>query len=152
MDAITRLVEFRASADARTLAGTAINYGDVSAVHRERFMPGALAPVPDSVQLNLMHDGGTPVGTAFLVDGPERLEFRAAVRPDSAAARLVQQGLCRAASIEFLADRERREGTLRVIESARILGIALVSRPSYPRSRVELRAGADDGAPPIWLL
>lgn len=150
MDGITRTVEFRASPDARTLAGVAIDYRDMSPSHRERFEPGALAPVPDSVPLNLMHDGATPAGDAYLVDGPERLEFRAAVRPDSAAAKLVAQGLCSCASIEFRAIEERREDGLRVVTRASLLGIALVAAPSYPSSRVEVRQAGRERA--LWTL
>ena len=134
-----RFVEFRASADGRTVSGTAMDYRDRSPTHRERFLPGALAPVPDTLALNLLHDGELEIGTAYLSDGPERLEFRADVGT-RAVAELIRDAYIRGASIEFHADAERRDadGT-RVVERARLTGLALVREPSYPASRVELR-------------
>ena len=148
----SRPCEFRASADARTIAGVAIRYGDVSPTHNERFLPGAFIPLPDAVALNLMHDAGAPVGDAFPLDTGAALEFRAAVRPDSAAAKLIGQGLTRGASIEFRSVRESRDDAgVRVIEAAELLGIGIVASPSYADSRVELRHGADSPLTvPLW--
>lgn len=44
------MIEHRAGAEfrvaGRTLSGTVLRYGDLSPEHRERFAPGAFAPVP----------------------------------------------------------------------------------------------------------
>ena len=140
MAAERRIVEFRASADGRVVSGTAVDYRDRSPSHRERVAPGAFAPVAETLRLNLLHDGGVEVGTAYLQDGPERLEFRAEVGK-SAIATMIRDAYIRGASIEFHADRESRDddGT-RVIEAGRLVGLALVREPSYPQSRIEVRA------------
>ena len=46
-------LEFRVAG--RTLCGTVLRYGDISAEHRECFVPGAFAPLPE-VPLNLKRD------------------------------------------------------------------------------------------------
>ena len=103
-------------------------------------MQGAFRPVPEALKLNLLHDGGMEVGTAYLHDGPERIEFRADVNKSSVFT-MIQDAYIRGASIEFHTEDESRDpdGT-RVIERGRLVGLALVRRSSYPRSRIELRA------------
>ena len=135
-----RYVEFRSSADGRSLSGTAIDYRDRSPSHCERIAPGAFAPLPASLELNLLHDGAMPVGRAYLADGPERIEFRAEIQ-QRAVQQMIRDSYVRGASVEFHAERESRDpdGT-RVVERGRMVGLALVRDPSYPKSRIELRA------------
>ena len=131
--------EFRVAG--RTLSGTVLRYGDVSPSFRERFVPGAFAPVR-AVPLNLQHDSRMVVldaGEFVLADGPRALSIRADLPPDSAAMQLVKRGALNGFSVEFHAKAERREGGVRVIERADLVGIGLVDQPSYPRSTAEVR-------------
>ena len=87
MEAETRAgCEFRVAG--RTLSGVVLRYGDVAPQHRERFLPGALAPVPD-VPLNIQHDKSLVVleaGSFALTDSERMLEVRAELPEGSAAA------------------------------------------------------------------
>ena len=85
-------LEFRVSG--RTLSGVVLRYGDVSPEHRERFVPGAFAPVPD-VPLNVQHDAKMRVldpGAFALTDSERELRIRAELSPGSAALELVRRG------------------------------------------------------------
>ena len=138
-------VSFRVSG--RTLSGVAMRYGDVSPEHRERFAPGAFAPVP-AVPLNMQHDPDfeiLPAGRFALTDSPRALEVRAELRAGSAALRLVQRGALNGFSVEFHARRERRENGIRVVERAELVGVGLVDAPSYPGSLAEVRRRGDRG-------
>ena len=53
---------------------------------------------------------------------------------------LVRSGVLRGLSIEFKALAERMGGTTRIIERARLGGLAVVDTPAYPESSVEARA------------
>ena len=110
--------EFRVAG--RTLSGTVLRYGDTSPEHRERFLPGAFAPVP-AVPLNVQHDRRMvvlDVGGFILNDTPRALEIRAELPADSAAIKLVRRGALNGYSVEFHARQERRESGVRVIERA----------------------------------
>ena len=132
-------VEFRVAG--RTLSGTVVRYGDVSPEWRERFVPGAFAPVP-AVPLDIQHDSRMVVldaGAYILSDGPRELSIRAELAADSAAMQLVRRGALNGFSVEFHSRAERRESGIRVIERADLVGIGLVDRPSYPASTAEVR-------------
>ena len=132
--------EFRVSG--RTLSGVAMPYGTVSPDFRERFVPGAFAPVP-AVALNLQHDRRMeilPAGGLVLNDTARALEVRAELPADSAAIRLVQRGALNGFSVEFNARKERREAGVRVIERAELTGLALVDAGAYPQATAEVRA------------
>ena len=134
-----RYADFRVAG--RTLAGTALRYGDVSPDYRERFIAGALAPIPD-VPLTLQHDPGSVLieaGRYALSDGPRSLDVRADLREGAAALALVKRGVLTGFSIEFRAESERRESGVRVVERAMLTGLSLVDRPAYPGSGVEVR-------------
>ena len=131
--------EFRVAG--RTLSGTVLRYGDMSPEYRERFMPGAFAPVP-AVPLNLQHDSRMVVldaGEYILSDGPRALSIRAELPAGSAALQLVRRGALNGFSVEFHSRAERRESGVRVIERADLVGVGLVDRPSYPGSTAEVR-------------
>lgn len=140
-------------AEGRVLSGTVLTYGEVSPSHRERFLPGALVR-EGHVWLDLEHDPTRVVawegaGLTF-DDTPQALTMRAEL-PRIPAADLalegVRDGTRSGLSVEFRATRERREAQtgVRVVEKARLAGVGLVSRPSYPGSRVEARQRTLEG-------
>jgi len=137
---ITRQAEFRAEADG--LSGTILRYGDEATIGRvrERFEPGSIRF--EDVILNIMHDRKQPVartGTPYLTlqDGAERLEMSARY-PDTIYGRraqeLVDAGILRGLSVEFIPVQERMQGGVRVISQAALHGVGLVDRPAYPQS------------------
>ena len=82
--------EFRIAG--RTLSGVVLRYGDVSPEHRERFVSGAFAPVPD-VGLNIQHDQRLRVldpGAFILTDTLRELRIRAELPAGSAALSLAR--------------------------------------------------------------
>ena len=137
--------EFRMSG--RTLTGTVLRYGDTSPEHRERFLPGAFAPVPP-VPLNIQHDPSMVVldaGAYVLTDTERSLEIRAELPAGSAALKLVQRGALNGFSVEFHSRRESRNHGERVIAQAELVGVGLVDEPSYPGSLAEVRRRGDQG-------
>ena len=133
-------------AEGRKLSGTVMRYGDVSPSHRERFEPGSLR-MAESVHLDLHHDveravAWHPGGGLALANGRGELRMTAVLPPIPAADRAlaeVRAGRVDGLSVEFRALKERRDGDLRVIESAILSGIGIVRAPSYGGSRVEAR-------------
>ena len=84
--------EFRVAG--RTLTG---------AVVRERFTPGAFAPVPD-VPLVVQHDESLVIAEAgdyVLNDTPRAMTIRAELRADSAALQLARNGSLAGYSFKF---------------------------------------------------
>ena len=75
-----------------------------------------------------------------LSDSPRALEIRADLPPESAALKFVRRGALNGYSVEFHARQERREGAIRVVERAELVGIGLVDQPAYPSSKAEVRA------------
>ena len=131
-------VEFRVQG--RTLSGVALRYGDIAPDFRERFEPGAFGPV-DRVAINLQHDRALVVAPdAILADSPRELRVRADLPEGSGALALVRRGALNGFSVEFTSLAERQEGGLRVIERAKLSGLALVDRGAYPQSTAEVRA------------
>ena len=149
MDAERSYAEFRVAG--RTLIGAAIRYGDISPSFGERFVPGAFEALPDVAPVNLQHDADlVVVPEAILLDTPKELHVRADLQEGSAALALVRRGALRGFSLEFRALSERFEAGVRVIERAEFRGLALVDKPAYRGSTVEVRTDA----PPlrrIWL-
>ena len=138
-------IEFRIAG--RTLSGVAMRYGDVSPSFRERFVPGAFGEI-SSIPINLHHDASLiVVPEALLTDTPRELRVCAELPERSAALAFIRKGLIDGYSIEFHAKAERREAGVRVIERAKLSGLALVGAGSaaYPDARVELRARGDRG-------
>ena len=137
--------EFRVLPDGRTLAGVAMRYGDTAdlGAFRERFMPGAFAPIGE-VSLNLQHDSSRVLartgGNGLVVsDGPRSLELRAELT-GSAELELVRRGGLSGFSIEFYPLDQRIEGDVRILSKARLEAIALVDRGAYSQSKAEVRA------------
>ena len=143
--------------EGRKLTGTVMRYGDVSPTHRERFEQGSLR-MAAAVPLNLFHDAERaiawmPGGGLELVDGEAALELAAELPPIPATDRAlaeIRAGRTTGLSVEFHAMKERRDGEVRVIESAELRGVGLVGKPSYEQSRVEARARKGAVANP-WI-
>ena len=125
----------------RTLIGTAIRYGDIAPDFAERIEPGALSHA-GRIDLNLQHDPALVIARgATLTDSPVALSVRAELPDGSAALALARRGALRGFSIEFHAKRDRFDAAgVRVVEAADLTGLALVDRPAYPASGVEVRA------------
>ena len=128
--------------DGGELAGTIVRYGDVADLGpagRERFAPGSVRH--GDVILNIQHDRKQPVARTGagldLQDGPEALTLRARL-PDTEFGRrareLVDAGILRGLSAEFVPIRDRYDGGMRVIQRAELRGVGLVDRPAYPQS------------------
>ena len=133
-------------AEGRRLSGTVMAYGDVSPSHRERFEPGSLR-LAEAVHLDLHHDAlravaWHPGGGLELRQDDKALRMIAELPPIPAADAALDQvrsGRATGLSVEFRATKERREGSLRVIEAAVLSGIGIVRSPSYGQSQVEAR-------------
>ena len=137
--------------EGRTLSGRGIVYGDVAKVgsRGERFLPGAFGADVGGIDclLNVQHDRARPLarsggGGLTLTDSPTALEVRAELpetRESSDTLALIEAGVLRGLSLEFVSLREHREGTTRVIASARLVGVAVVDRPAYKASTVATR-------------
>lgn len=132
--------------DGRTLTGFAVRYGDVARLPwgSERVEPGAFRF--DDVVLNAMHERAKPIArtpdTLALVESAEGLAVRAELpetRDADDALANVRAKVFRGFSVEFLARAERREGGVRVIEAAELVGLAVVDRPAYTQSTVAAR-------------
>ena len=139
-------VEVRA--EGRRLIGPAIQYGDTSPTHRERFAPGAFSLDNQTRWLDVRHDrerviAWTNGGGLELIDGPQALEVRATLPEIPLADRAlddIKAGRLTGLSIEFNAREERNENGIRVVTRADLSGIGLVGAPSYEQSQVEIRA------------
>ena len=144
------LVEYRYAefddSDGRTLLGTVVRYGDVSTatpVGAEQFESGAFGDVPtlDTI-LNVQHDRKRPLartggGGLVLTDSDERLRIEATLpetRDGDDALELVEKGVLRGFSTEFISRQETDKNGVRSISQAALPGIALVDKPAYEGS------------------
>ena len=134
-----RAFEFRAVDDGSVLEGVAMPFGAAGQVGRftEEFRAGALSY--DDVEVNVLHDPGrllarTNGGGLTLTESATELRARVEL-PDTTEGRdtmtLVRNGVLRGFSVEFVAKRDIWQGTHRVVEAARLLGLAVVGRPAY---------------------
>ena len=147
------MIEHRAATevrlDGRTLIGSVMEYGSTSPSHRERFEPRSLRYRP-GLKLNIQHDAEREIGvypeSLELVESRWSLDLSCRLRDGSAELSLVRRGALGGLSVEFIARRQRREGGIRVLEAADLVGIGLVDRPSFPGSKVEVRQLED-----AWL-
>lgn len=161
--------EFRAAdsdSSPGTLAGIAMRYGDVATLPggiRERFEPGSFGPDVEraDVLVNWQHHREAPLGRTgggglTLADGPDALRV-ALVLPATVAGRdvaeLARRRVLRGFSVEFRAPMDRFEAGIRVVQRARLTGLAVVDRPAYGDALASLRARALDAAVRrrIWL-
>lgn len=141
-----RAAELRAG-EGRQLVGLALPWR-TETVHRgqrERFEPASAQPSGDAI-LNAFHDSRRPLARE---PGSLRLEGRAdglhmlAELPETREAddclALVRGGVLKGLSVEFHAEAERREAGCRVIDRARVVGLAVVPRAAYSTTTVEAR-------------
>ena len=147
--------------EGRTLSGRGVVYGDVANIggRPERFLPGAFGDVSKlDVILNAAHDRARPLarsdgGGLTLTDTPAALEVVATLaetRESSDTLALIDAGVLRGLSLEFVATRESMVGATRVLAAARLVGIAVVDKPAYSASKVAARAEVD--LPARWEL
>lgn len=144
-------VEFRF--DGGVLTGPAVRYGDVASGPSglERFAASPWRSGLDTAPLVLQHDRERVIATqpdalAF-TDRPASLDLRAVLPEDGAEARLVRRRALRGLSVGFVALEEHRADGVRVITGAHLDHVALVDRPAYPGSTVEIRQRMRDA----WL-
>ena len=136
------------------LFGTLLTYGERAADRPELFASGALSWPADGVVLRRQHVRAAPImrvipelrGAALVID---------TALPDTSAGRdaaaEIRDGLFRGLSVEFQAERERRDTAgVRMIERGRLVGAGLVDTPSYAGSRVEVRKRRN-GRRRVWL-
>ena len=152
------LIEYRYSeiseTDGRTLVGTVIRYGDVSTKNTyggpETFESGAFGDVGalDTI-LNYQHNRQRPLartngGGLVLQDDSDALRIAATLpetRDADDALELVEKGVLRGFSTEFVSRQEMDKNGVRTIRQAALPGIGLVDRPSYLDSVIaEIRA------------
>ena len=144
---ITRHIEFRQEQDG-VISGTVLRYGDTAHIGRsfhERFLPGSVHY--DDVVLNLLHDRQQPVsriGAGLeLSDNPDGLTLRS-ILPNTVHGRhakeLIDANIIRGLSAEFISQDESYDRGMRVIKKAELLGVALVDRPAYPSSLLDVRS------------
>lgn len=132
--------------EGRRLMGEVMPYGDVSPSHRERFAPRSLHP-SENVVLNLEHDemravAWYPGGGLTLENDEQSLRMVAELPRIPAADRAleyVRAGEVSGLSVEFVAQSERRDEGIRVVEDAILKGVGLVRKPSYENALVEAR-------------
>ena len=152
-----RLSGLELRAEGRKLSGVVMEYGDTSPTHRERFEPGSLR-MGENIHLDLFHDverviAWHPGGGLTLTNGRDALTMQATLPPIPAASRAlyeVRTGGVGGLSVEFKAERERRDGNIRVIERAILSGIGIVRSPSYQAATVEARR-RKGGVPNPWI-
>lgn len=145
------------SADGMTVRGVAIKYGDAARLpggRRERIEAGAFGNVTDAI-LNRQHDRGRPLArqpdTLKIIDTAEsmRIEARIVDTVDGRDAReLIRAGVLTGLSVEMHVESERMDGDMRIVERARLVGVAIVDRPAYEESlidRAEVRMAGDGG-------
>ena len=143
--------------EGRTLSGRGVVYGDVANIggRSERFLPGAFGDVSKlDVILNAAHDRARPLarsdgGGLTLTDTPAALEVVATLaetRESSDTLALIDAGVLRGFSIEFVPLQVRMEGATRILVKARLAGLAVVDRPAYQQSVVSARAEVEPPA------
>ena len=144
------MTEIRAGGELRALggrkvAGVLLRYGDTARLpdgRLERFLRGALDPLPETLPVNVQHDPALVAGTLALAGDGEAIRAEGEVSPG--VHDLIRRGALGGLSVEFNALQERTEqtglsGAVRIIERGNLLGAGLVDRPAYGGSRVEVR-------------
>ena len=123
------------------LVGELVTYGKRAIDRPEMFAAGAFHWPDEGVRLNRAHVRAAPIMRFTPILDGDRLLLDARL-PDTVAGRdaatEVRDGLLPELSVEFTAERESREGGLRVIQRARLTGAGLVDAGSYG-GRVDVR-------------
>ena len=121
------------------LEGIAVRYNEIAPQFNERIEPGAFGNV-QSIAINLQHDASVVlVENATLQSDNKELRVLATLQPDAAAIRLVERGALNGFSVEFVPVQDRMDGNVRVIERAKLVGLALVDMGAYPSAKPEVR-------------
>ena len=144
------MLEFRQTevrAEGRILTGLAVPFDVETQIGAglERFERGAALPSGDAL-LNVHHRADRPLArepqTLTFESRDDGLHFTAELpetrEADDALAN-VRAGILTGASIEFRAMKETMTGGVRVIKSAAVSGLALVTRAAYSTTRLEAR-------------
>ena len=131
----------------RCISGTLLRYGDIAVLGdiRERVSKGAIKIWDDrhGVTMNVQHDRtkllartGAGLDLAF---GEGGVLFKA-VLPKTAlcdeALDMVDNNLLRGCSVEYEFRSVEWEGNLRIVNDARLHGMALVDTPAFPDSEI----------------
>ena len=156
MDGVSEHLAFQASevrAEGRSLRGIAMPFGVVSPSHREMFLAGAFGDLTDGLTrwLDVSHRSRevlahTENGGLKLTDTPRAVLVEAHlpnIPAADAALADVRAGKLTGFSVQFKSRSERRDGGVRVLDSALLEGIGLVDRPSYA-NQVEVREAASE--------
>lgn len=149
-----RYCEVRVSDSERTIEGTIVRFDDeanIAGVFRERITAGAFEFRSDMF-LNAQHDRAKPLAklnstkeASFSIrQSTAGYEIRARIARTTIgddALYNVRNGLLNGFSVEMKVHDEdwREDASLRVINRATMVGVALVDRPAYPQSSVEAR-------------
>ena len=136
------------SEEGRVLSGVAITYGDVADLPfgREKVLPKAFSPLGDVI-LNKQHQRSMPLartggGGLVLTDTDEELRIEATlddITDCNDVLKLVRQKVLRGFSIEFKPKVITQDGDIFVIREAELSGIAVVDRPAYTDTEVNVR-------------
>lgn len=150
-----RFFELRFDGD-RTVAGTAMRYGDVAVFpwgDEEEFARGAFGDLRNAdVIMDVMHDRLAPVartggGGLDLRDSGSMLEVTAAL-PQTTAANdaltLVRSKVLRGLSVGFKPISVRRQGKRNIIERAELKRVAIVDDPAYSDSKLNRSKSMDE--------
>ena len=148
MDTTTefRYAELRHDGE-RSISGTILRYGDeaeIGGMFRERIDRDAFR-FGDTI-LNLQHNRSKPLareGSGLVITkGAKAIELRAEIVKTATgdeALTLIGANIVRGVSVEMHVQRDewRDRGRLRIVQEARVTGVALVDRPAYPHSSVD---------------
>ena len=124
------------------LTGTLLTYETRARDRAELFSTGAFRWPAAGFNINAQHNRQSAVVRVlpFVEDGAIKI---AAPLPNTTAGRdaaeNIRTGVYTGLSVEFQSELEKREAGLRRIERALLVGAALVDRPSYGDSLVEVR-------------
>ena len=149
--------------EGRTLSGLALPFEVETRVGtmRERFARGSVQSSGEAI-LNVQHDRGRAIARE-----PETLTFEVtdsgllmrAVLPATREANdtlsLVRAKVLRGLSVEFLSNREKMVGGVRVIDRATVYGVGVVDRAQYNNTTLTVRAADLAGIHnpvPLWVL
>ena len=142
-----RYIELRAL-DGNRVSGVAVPYGRPSRVGPfvETIAPGAYAPIGE-LRLNVMHERARQIainregGGLVLHDGPSELRLDLTLPQHGegpAVAEMIARGVYRGFSVEQRVSQDRWEGRSRLVQRARLVGLALVDEPAHEAALLDL--------------
>ena len=165
MSTFTAPVEIRDGGDHSpgVLSGLLMRYGSPGVGGRERFAVGSLSWPTNGIRIDLDHASSpargsvqAPLMRAVPVVSDDGQEVRIETPlPDTTAARdlavlmRADPPLYSGLSVEFRSAESRMTGGVRIIQSAVLVGAALVDSPAYPDTHVSVRSRG--ARPRRWL-